>query len=808
MILHQPAARWQDALPTGNGTIGVMAYGSIRNETILLNHEMLWRPAAPPEMVDVSAHLPELRALLQEGRYDEATSFLHQALVDKGFESKRNSPYQPAFDLKVDTETQTAFRSYNGEVDFATGEVMVEWEERTPDDARVAYRRQLFVSRADDVVVLAVRGPWPGAVNCVFRLVKRQHEGFGMGAHQERDGQGRVTVETSAEAGWLTLCGRQEPLDPSVAAASGAAASGAGASEGGGGEFGGLGRVFATGGQVVTEGNCVHVVKADTALLLLKVYANEPAGEALPRLQKEIEGLPADYAVLLARHVALHGNIFHRMALDLEAEGRERSNAELLMDAYQGDVPTALIERMVDYGRYLLICSSGRWPANLQGVWNGDYAPAWESDYHNDENIQMNYWQALPGNMPELTHSYFDYYESFLDDYRQNASKLFGCRGIWAPIAQTTHGRAYPGPWSNWPSAAGWLAQLFYDYWLFTGDRAFLQERAVPFMEQVALFYEDYLYLEDDGRLVLAPSLSPENRPQVPHTGLATVNATMDVAIAREVLSNLCLACKALGIKAREVSRWRSMLANLPAYEVNSDGAMREWLWPGLEDNYKHRHQSHIYPVFPGIEVTAETDPEVFEACRIAVEKRLVIGLTSQSGWSLAHMANIYARLGEGERALECLELLARAATGPNLFTYHNDWRGQGLTLHALNPPFQIDANFGLTAAVLEMLVFSKLGMLKLLPALPGAWRRGSAQGIACRGGIVVDLAWDQAGTHLEVTLTAQSAQRVTCKFPAPVVALRTEAQVHPSPYGAPYRAIDLPPGQPVGLDATLKLPE
>jgi alpha-L-fucosidase 2 len=347
---------------------------------------------------------------------------------------------------------------------------------------------------------------------------------------------------------------------------------------------------------------------------------------------------------------------------------------------------------------------------------------------------------------------------------------------------------------------------LFYDYWLFTEDHTFLRDRAVPFLKQVALFYEDYAFTGEDGRLVLAPSLSPENKPHVAYAGLATVNATMDVAIAREVLSNLCQACKALGIEAEGVARWQSMLDKLPAYEVNTDGAMREWLWPGLGDNYMHRHQSHIYPLFPGIEVTTESAPTIYEACRVAVEKRLVVGLTSQSGWSLAHMANIYARLGQGERALECLELLTRAAVGPNLLTYHNDWRGQGLTLHAPNPPFQIDANFGLTAAVLEMLVFSVPGMLKLLPALPDAWQRGAAKGIACRGRIVVDLAWDRAGRHIWTTLTAQTAQQVTVKFPAPVAVLRTDAAVLKSQYGAPYREVALEAGQPVDLEFEAEL--
>lgn len=285
----------------------------------------------------------------------------------------------------------------------------------------------------------------------------------------------------------------------------------------------------------------------------------------------------------------------------------------------------------------------------------------------------MNYWQAFPGNLAELTLCVFDYFERYLNDYRDNAKKLYGCRGILVPIAQTTHGIAFPTIWTNWISAAGWLGQLFYDYFLFTGDREFLSNRAVPWLKETALFYEDFLYEGPDGKLVFSPSLSPENVPSGQDMGLLTINATMDVAICREVLSNLCDACDLLSIEQKGVSHWRNMLSKLPEYEINEDGALREWLYPKFKDNYHHRHQSHIYPLFPGLEITQETHPELYEACRVAVEKRLVIGLTSQSGWSMAHIANIYARLGEGNRALECLEILSRSSMGPNLFTYHND---------------------------------------------------------------------------------------------------------------------------------------
>ena len=251
--------------------------------------------------------------------------------------------------------------------------------------------------------------------------------------------------------------------------------------------------------------------------------------------------------------------------------------------------------------------------------------------------------------------------------------------------------------------------------------------------------------------------------------GLLTINATMDVAVCRELLKNLCDACELLDIEQDGVTRWRDMLSKLPEYEINEDGAMREWLHPAFKDNYHHRHQSHIYPLFPGLEITKETHPELYEACRIAVEKRLVIGLTSQSGWSMAHMANIYARLGEGDRALECLEILSRSSMGPNLFTYHNDWRDMGLSLYSKNPPFQIDANFGMTAAIVEMLVFSKPGIIKLLPAMPNRWSCGRAKGIACRGGITTDVEWDFQNGLIEATLTSRDDQEIQVKLPGKV---------------------------------------
>jgi alpha-L-fucosidase 2 len=475
------------------------------------------------------------------------------------------------------------------------------------------------------------------------------------------------------------------------------------------------------------------------------------------------------------------------MELDLDDghDDRQCSNEELLQNGYEGETSVALIERMADYGRYLLICSArgGGLPPNLQGIWNGDWSPPWCAMYTNNENIEMAYWQALPGNLLETTEAFFEFYEAYTDDYQHNARSVYGCRGFFVPHAQTP---AHAQPRSSaphciyWVGGAGWLSALFYDHYLFTGDRAFLEHRAVPFMEQAALFYEDFLTEDEDGRCHFAPSYSPENSPalagrETDMQGMfaCTVNATMDIAIARELLSNLCDACDLLGIKSEDAGRWRQLLRKLPGYDINEDGAIREWVHPDLLDNYHHRHQSHLYPVFPGLEVTRESDPNLARACSIALDKRMTIGLGSQTGWSLAHTANSRARLEEGDAALAALETLIQSCVRPNLFTHHNDWRRMGVTMDAGDSGgsvFQMDANFGVSAAVL-------------------------------------DIGWDMETAAIDATLCSQVDQTVTVKFPGAVSSVgcdTDEVDLSPAPEGKAYRKLALTAGKRVVLSCSL----
>lgn len=785
MVMRGPACRWQDALPTGNGAIGAMMHGQIQAETILLNHEALYYPRKPGTLVDVSDQVPKIRSLLDQGKYAEAKSVFAQVHAERsgipeGSTSTFRDPYQPFCDVRLGTSTDGPFLRYRRGVDFETGRIWTRWEDGNGETVR-----EVFVSRANDTVYVRIRSERPGCVHHRVRLERHAAPEKDDGWAAPKNLDPADCTHRAEEGGWLFF--ESQYVDAYA--------------------FGAVGQVTASGGELHIDGEDVVVDGADELVLRVKLFVREDPESAVARLRQELVDQSADFDAALAAHSEIHRAVFDRMELVLDSS-ETVSNEELLLEAYDGEASNALIQKMFDYGRYLLICSSrsGGCPANLQGIWNGDYAPAWNSDFHSDENIQMNYWQALQGNMAELLLPMFDYYERYLDDFRENARKLYGTRGIYIPIAQTTHGVECPAVWSNWTAAAGWLAQHFYDYYLFTEDEIFLAERAVPWMKEVAWFYEDFLYEGPDGRLVFAPSVSPENRPPGDGMDLVTINATMDVAICRELLSNLCEACETLAIDADSVTRWQEMLSKLPAYEVNEDGAMREWLHPAFKDNYHHRHQSHIYPVFPGIEITPETDADLFAACRVAVEKRLVIGLTSQSGWSMAHMANIYARLGEGDRALECVEILTRSSTGPNLFTYHNDWRSMGLSLGGWGrvPPFQIDANFGIAAAVLEMLVFSKPGLIKLLPALPDRWDKGQAKGLACRGGVTVDVEWDRSEGFLRATLMSQTDRDVVIKLPEGTGDLADGSPFGRSDLGETYWQGSLAGGVPVRMEVVV----
>lgn len=770
MISKIIAKEWDEAFPTGNGTIGALIMGDPLDATIIFNHEELFLPLPvndSSDIPDMAKYLPQLRKIIREGRYKEAAEFYIDKMVEKGFPKELvwTDPFHPAFDLKLHIPQDGKIRDYVRTVDFETGEVEIRW-----CDNRGQFIQRLFVSRVDNIAVLSIKNDSNRNFDCMLKL-------------DEHPGKKHIKdTVLDAEDTWITFQSIYEV---------------------GTGGYDGVAKVVDKGGTPKKIGRGIKVKDTNEVLVAVGIAPfKDSNGRQINVLKDKMSQIPDDYQRLFSNHADIHREMFNRISFDLNCgQDRDLTNEELIKIANEGHVPNALIERLFHFGRYVLISSSGQLPPNLQGVWNGSWEPPWSSDYTLDENLQMMMWQVFPGNLPEAAHSYFNLIESYVQDWKENARKYYGCRGIMSCSRSSRNGLnkhfSVEYPLFFWTAGAGWLGQMFYDYWLFTGDRDFLEKRTVPYLKEVALFYEDFLVENENGRLEFIPSYSPENTPA--NTDNPTsINATMDIAVAKEVLTNLIAACKELGIEAENIEKWQKMLEKLPEYMVNSDGAIKEWAYPGLEDNYRHRHSSHLYPVFPGFEFTEEETPELYKACLRAAELRLTDGIEAITGWGLAHLANSSARLKEGELAYKALCRIARLFLLPNLFTCHN-----------YGHLFQLDANMGFTAALMEMLVFSRPGWVELLPAMPHKLAKGKIKGLMCRGGVKIEnLEWDMEKRMIEFSFTASKTGTIVLKLPAALDSYSKESdafQLEPIGEDKKRHALFLQAGRSVGASLRLK---
>lgn len=749
LLLKTPASwhrdLWREALPMGNGILGGLVFGGIAQETILINHARLWHRGVRQPLPDISDSLEKARRLMDEGNYWDANRISADALKQAGYAGRLATPL-PLCALRIDMGERAPFSHYRRTLDMDTAQVRVSWQE-----GERSFLRESFISREGDYLALRIRGQG-GLDGCKFSLAiydtgeddtRRVLEEIGGSLSVESDGCYQSFALTHED----------------------------------GSDYGAVMRIDPCGGKVLQEGQALMLTGTDTCCVWVRFFVGGQKQTDWIVLRRELAQMDADYERALERHAALHRPLYHSADLRIASDGLDTANENLLLDAYEDTASNALLEKLWRFGRYLMVCATrpDGLPFPLYGLWHGRYSMAWPHNMAN-ENLQMIYWHTQAGGLISLTRAVIDYYVDMLDDFRENARKLFGLPGIYVP-AGTTPGIGLPNQIvpviMNWIGAAGWLCRHFYDYYRWTGDEELFAAKIFPFIMETAQFYSAYL-TEEDGICKIYPSVSPENTPKslmpseewehMAHPCPSAVNATMDIAIIKEVFGTVIEQGARMGVDEETIEQISRQRSRLPAYETTSEGNIREWNYPGLTERYTHRHLSHLYPIFPGVEFMASRDPEQMKAFALAADKRV---LGSQSGWSLAHMACIYARLGRGEQALSCLDNLTKSCLTNSFFTLHNDWRSMGLTLGRDSfAPVQLDACMGIVNALQEMLFFWGDGRLHILPACPERLARASAENLHFPGG-TASFSWDLSKGALSLDIRATRDVSLTLCLPA-----------------------------------------
>ena len=755
---------WEsNSLPIGNGSLGGNILGSVAAERITLNEKTLWRGGPNTEkgadyywnVNKESAHLlPEIRQAFVEGNQKKA-----EELTRRNFNGLAD--YEPS------RETPFRFGSYTslGEAYIETGlsEIgMTNYKRALSLDSALAvvsfrkdgvnYERKYFASYPDSVMVIKFTADKPGMQNLVFSY----------GANPEATGTIKADGNNS-----LLYTGRLKNNQMKFALRIRAIHKG--------------GNLTATDGKLIAQGadEVIFLLTADTDYKLNfdpdfkdpKTYVGADPEQTTLAMMNTAAG--KSYNELCERHKADYTNLFNRVKLTLNPHAPMTLQYPAVTDlpTYQrlaryrkGNPDYKLEEIYYQFGRYLLIASSrpGNLPANLQGMWANGVDGPWHVDYHNNINIQMNYWPVCSTNLGECAWPLIDFIRTLVKPGEKTARAYFGARGWTASISGNIFGFTSPltdedMSWNFNPMAGPWLATHIWEYYDYTRDKEFLKSTGYDLLKSSAQFTVDYLWHKPDRTYTAAPSTSPEHGP-------VDEGTTFVHAVVREILLNAIEASKVLGVDKKERKEWEYVLAHLAPYKIGRYGQLMEWSRDIDDPEDEHRHVNHLFGLHPGHTLSPVTTPELAQAARVVLEHRG----DGATGWSMGWKLNQWARLQDGNHAYKLYGNLLKNGTLDNLWDTH--------------APFQIDGNFGGTAGITEMLLQSHMGFIQLLPALPDAWQDGSVSGICARGGFEVNLSWKD-GKLAEAVVTSEKGVPCTVRYEDKTLSFKTKK-------GSSYRIV------------------
>jgi len=703
---EQPTNKWNHGLPIGNGSLGAMIYGTPEKEIICLNEETIWTGGKDynRDKEGAGKYIDTIQKMIFAGAYVDAEEEVQKRILNERLPWGKNT-YQMLGNLFIESGGLDSIVNYTRELDINNSIVKTKFENKG-----VTYTRNYFSSFPDKTMVYRYTANKKGKIN-IASWVKRDT--------QTKISVTKNSIEFSEHVG-----------------------------NGHGVKFHAIVQFETKGGELKNENEKLVITNADEVLIKVVVSSNyrdldpkKVCASALNNVKN------VSYQDLLERHILDYKSLFDRVDFKIsDTIDHDLPTDVRLKKIKEGTPDNYLTELQYQFGRYLLISSSrpGNLPANLQGIWADGFTPPWNSDYHININIQMNYWMAEMTNLAECHEPFLDYIDNLREMGRLTAQRTYNARGFVAHhTSDAWHSTAAFGKARHamWPMGAAWCCEHLFTHFEYSEDKEYLKNKAYPIMKEAALFFVDFMVINPNtGFLVSGPSISPENNFITKDGEKATLNMgpTMDREIIFELFNNCIKAAEILNIDEDFRVLLQRKIEQMPPLEIGNDGRLLEWAEELKEAQPGHRHISHLYALHPSNQISKSKTPELFEAAKKTLEGRLSHG-GGHTGWSRAWIINFYARLLEGEKAHENILALQRKSTLPNLLDVH--------------PPFQIDGNFGVVSGITEMLMQSHNDEIHVLPALPSAWSSGNIKGIVAKKGFEMDMYWEQGKlTRLVVT--------------------------------------------------------